>query len=257
MTQNLGDSKTRRRKDILAGVIVLVALSSLAYWMFAASRYEMRWSVMWDYREPFFSGWLATLGIAAVALVASTLLGGLVIVGRHSKFAAVRGFFVIVIELARGTPLIVQILFGFYVVAPHVGLESPLIVGIAVLSLFSGAYLGEIFRGGIESVPASQLEAARAVGFSQSQIMRYVVIPQAMRRVLPAVAGQFANLVKDSSLLYVIAVGEVTYEARRVIAASFTTLESYAVLAVAYLVITLPIFWFSRRLERAFSSTLR
>ncbi len=246
-------SSRRKRSDTLAGIGVLALVASAAYWMFAASLYEMRWAAMWEFRGPLFSGWLTTIGIAAVALAASTALGVLVVFGRYSAFSPVRGFVAVVVELVRGTPLIVQILFGFYVVAPQIGLESPLIVGVAILSIFSGAYLAEIFRGGIESVPASQLEAARAVGFNPSQIVRHVVVPQAMRRVLPAVAGQFANLVKDSSLLYVIAVGEVTYGARLVIAATFTTLESYAVLALAYLLITLPIFWVSRRLERVFA----
>ena len=216
---------------------------------------------------------MVSLQIAAIALVLSTVIGLLVILGYRSRFSTIRVFVRIYVELSRGMPLIAQIFFGMYVVAPplaklarsgegffaeflratNIDFTNPYLVGVAVLSAFSGAYLGEIFRGGVESIPSSQLEAARAVGFSRFQIGRYVIAPQAMRRVLPAVAGQLANLVKDSSLLHVIAVKEITYQVRGVTSNAAITLESYAFLAVAYLAVTLPIFWISRRLERRFS----
>ena len=93
-------------------------------------------------------------------------------------------------------------------------LEGKMFAGILLLSVFTGAYLGEILRGGVESIPRTQLESARAVGFSRFQVYRYVIFPQALRRVLPAMAGLFVSLVKDSSLLNVIGVNEFTYHAR-------------------------------------------
>jgi polar amino acid transport system permease protein len=96
------------------------------------------------------------------------------------------------------------------------------------------------------------LESARAVGFTSAQTYRYVVIPQAMRRVLPATAGQFANLIKDSSLLYVIGLGELTMQAKEAHAATYATFESYIPMALGYLILTLPISFWTRSLEERF-----
>jgi polar amino acid transport system permease protein len=125
-------------------------------------------------------------------------------------------------------------------------------IGVVLLALFAAAYLSEIFRAGIESIPKSQLESARAVGFTSAQTYRYVVIPQAMRRVLPATAGQFANLIKDSSLLYVIGLGELTMQAKEAHAATYATFESYIPMALGYLILTLPISFWTRSLEERF-----
>ena len=120
------------------------------------------------------------------------------------------------VELIRGTPLLVQLLIGFYVVANAVGLENRYVVGALVLALFSGAYMAEIFRGGLAAIPAGQRDAARAIGLTPWQSMRLVILPQAIRLVLPAVAGQLVSLIKDSSLLSVIAVSEFTLAAQEV-----------------------------------------
>lgn len=121
-----------------------------------------------------------------------------------------------------------------------------------LLATFAAAYLSEIFRAGIESIPKSQLESARAVGFTSGQMYRYIVVPQAMRRVLPATAGQFANLIKDSSLLFVISVQELTMQSRETNAATYATFESYIPMALGYLVLTLPISFWTRHLEERF-----
>ena len=273
MSAEQANSDSTKPKDILIGVGILCLISLGTYWLFSTSLYELRWNDLWTYRQPLLSGWLVSLQIAVIALVLSTIIGLLVIVGYRSRFAPIRIFFRIYVEFTRGMPLIAQIYFAMYVVSPrlttlvrsgegffaeflrftNIDFGNPYIVGVAVLSSFSGAYLGEIFRGGVESIPSSQLEAARAVGFSRFQIGRYIIAPQAMRRVLPGVAGQLANLVKDSSLLHIIAVYEITYQVQGVAANAAMTLEAYAFLAVAYLAVTLPIFWISRRLERRFA----
>jgi polar amino acid transport system permease protein len=152
-------------------------------------------------------------------------------------------------ELIRGTPLLVQILIFFYVVADAFGIQNRYIVGVVVLSMFSGAYISEIVRAGIESIGESQLESARAIGFTRPQIYRFVIFPQVVRQVLPPLAGQFASLIKDSSLLSIISVSEFTLNAQEVNAFTFSTLESYLPLAVGYLMLTLPISLWSKRLE--------
>ena len=130
------------------------------------------------------------------------------------------------------------------------GLGNRYVVGGLALSIFAGAYMSEIFRAGIESVGRTQLEAARAVGFTGWQTYRYVILPQALRQVLPPLAGQFASLIKDSSLLSIIAVNEFTLNAQQVSSRTFTSFESYLPLAVGYLILTLPISLWSRHLEQ-------
>ena len=154
--------------------------------------------------------------------------------------------------MIRGTPLLVQILVFFYVVADAFGVGDRYVVGVLTLSIFSGAYISEIIRAGIESVGESQLESARAIGLTRVQIYRYVVFPQVTRLVLPPLTGQFASLIKDSSLLSIIAVSEFTLNAQEVNAFTYSTLESYLPLALGYLVLTLPISLVSRSLEQRF-----
>jgi polar amino acid transport system permease protein len=146
----------------------------------------------------------------------------------------------------------VQLLIGFYVVAAAVGIENRFVVGVAVLALFSGAYMAEIIRGGLAAIPATQRDSARAIGLTPWQTLRLVILPQAVRLVLPPVAGQLASLVKDSSLLSVIAISEFTLAAQEVNAFTYSTLESYLPLAAGYLALTLPLSALARWLEKRF-----
>jgi polar amino acid transport system permease protein len=148
-------------------------------------------------------------------------------------------------------PLLVLILVLFYVVANALKVTDRFVVGVIVLSLFAGAYIAEIIRAGIESVGVSQRESARAIGLTKTQMYRYVVLPQALRQSLPALAGQFASLVKDSSLLSIIGLAEFTHTAQQVNSATYSTLESYLPLAGGYLVLTLPISLWSSRLRQS------
>ena len=147
--------------------------------------------------------------------------------------------------------MLVLILVLFYVVANALNITDRFLVGIVVLSLFAGAYIAEIVRAGIESVGASQRESARAIGLTTAQTYRYVIFPQALRQVLPPLAGQFASLVKDSSLLSIIGLAEFTYSAQQVNSATYSTLESYLPLALGYLVLTIPISLWTNRLSKS------
>jgi polar amino acid transport system permease protein len=213
---------------------------------------DWNWSGVWDYREKFLQGWLVTVGISLASLVTSIAVG-LVAAGllssRHVLVEAVGRVYV---ELIRGTPLLVQLLLGFYVIANAVGLDNRFVVGVLVLALFNGAYMAEIFRGGLAAIPRPQRDAARAIGLTPWQSLRLVILPQAVRLVLPAVAGQLVSLVKDSSLLSVIAISEFTLAAQEVNSFTYSTLESYIPLAVGYLLLTLPLSAIARGLERHF-----
>lgn len=236
----------------LAHLVVSVAFVAALVTACLESGADWNWSGVWDYREKFIQGWLVTVGISLASLVASIAVG-LVAAGllssRHVLVEAVGRVYV---ELIRGTPLLVQLLLGFYVVANAVGLDNRFVVGVLVLALFNGAYMAEIFRGGLAAIPRPQRDAARAIGLTPWQSLRLVILPQAVRLVLPAVAGQLVSLVKDSSLLSVIAISEFTLAAQEVNSFTYSTLESYIPLAVGYLLLTLPLSAIARGLERHF-----
>lgn len=233
----------------LVVVAVLVAGIALA---FSRVDYVWNWQGVWEYRQKFVQGWLTTVAISMAALIASSVIGLTTAGLLQSKNSLLEAIGRVYVELVRGTPLLVQLLIGFYVVASAVGLENRFVVGVLVLALFSGAYMAEIFRGGLAAIPATQRDAARAIGLTPWQTLRFVILPQAIRLVLPPVAGQLVSLIKDSSLLSVIAISEFTLAAQEVNSFTYSTLESYLPLAAGYLLLTLPLSAASRALERAF-----
>jgi polar amino acid transport system permease protein len=232
---------------LLGAAVVFGALIYAALWQLTT---RDGWAAVWDYRRLFWSGWLGTLGLAAAALVASTGLGVLLAFGRRAPWLPVRALCIVHVEIIRGTPLLAQILILYYGVFHLAGLRHAFLASVLILANFAGAYISEIIRAGIESVGASQWETARALGLTDAQTYRHVVAPQALRAVLPPLAGQFASLIKDSSLLKIIGFEELTQNAEQVASFTFSNLESYVPLAVGYLILTLPISLWSRRLER-------
>jgi polar amino acid transport system permease protein len=245
---------TFRMPRWLAHLIVLALLAAAGGWAFSRLDTTWNWGVVWEYRAAFWNGWCMTVGVALAALVVSGLIGIVVALMLRSKRPLVEAAGRIYVELIRGTPLLVQLLVGWYVIAAalQVGTAYRTAVGVLVLALFSGAYMAEIFRGGLDAIPKAQIDSGRAIGLTPWQVLRLVVLPQAVRIVLPSVAGQLVSLVKDSSLLSILSVGEFTFAARNVNSATYSTLESYLPLAVGYLALTLPLSALSRWLERRF-----
>ena len=233
-----------------ATAVLLLAAFSFICWSLLAST-TRNWEVIWKYRNAFWQGWLLTVALSSLSLVLSTLIGVVAAISRRSPIIVIRYLSICYIESVRGTPLLVLILVLFYLVANALNITDRFLVGIVVLSLFAGAYIAEIVRAGIESVGASQRESARAIGLTTAQTYRYVIFPQALRQVLPPLAGQFASLVKDSSLLSIIGLAEFTYSAQQVNSATYSTLESYLPLALGYLVLTIPISLWTNRLSRS------
>ena len=239
-------------RELVVALGLLVGVSLAVQALFASVRYEWNWAAAWGYRSQFFQGWLLTLGIAAGAMGVSLVVGLGLMAGRRAPWLAVRMLCGGIVEVVRGTPLLVQLLIGYYIVAQQLQVSDPVVVGVLLLGLFEGAYLAEIFRGAVESIGASHREAARAVGFDAAQTYRFVILPQAMRRALPGTAGQMVSLVKDSSLLSVIGIEELVQKVKILNSASYTALEGYLPLAVAYLVVTLPLSRWAQALERRF-----
>ncbi|MBK8093823.1 MAG: amino acid ABC transporter permease [Verrucomicrobiaceae bacterium] len=223
------------------------------YGLFLAVDYRWNWSGVWRYRVEFLYGWLTTLMVSVAAMGVSIVLGFLLMLGRRAGSEPLRMLCGAVVAVIRGSPLLVQLLIGYYIVAEALRVGSPVLVGVFLLGVFHAAYLAEVFRGAVESISASQLEAARAVGFDRMQTYRFVVVPQALRRALPGSTGQLVSLLKDSSLLSVIGIEELVQKVRIMNAASYAPLEGYIPLALAYLAVTLPLAWLARRLEGRFA----
>ena len=228
--------------------LVITLLASGVCWtvLFSAGR---RWEAIWSYRDAYFQGWMASVLIASASLVLSVAFGLVAALARRSAFLPIRYFAAFYIEGVRCLPFLVLILLLFYGVLGNVPVDR-FVFGVFVLALFSGAYLAEIFRSGIESVGKSQWESARAIGLTTLQTYRYVILPQALRRVLPPMTGQFASVIKDSSLLSIIGLTEFTNRAQGVFSATYAGLESYLPLGLGYLALTIPILFITRTLHK-------
>jgi polar amino acid transport system permease protein len=238
-----------RVANSLLALLVLVGI----VW-FSLASLHLDWSSVWEYRVMFWKGWITTLGLIAVALILSILLGFVIALGQRSYFLPLRYLARFFVEVVRCIPLLALIYLCWYGIGGvfAVGNQFRLIGGILILSIFESAYIAEIFRAGIESVGKTQIESARAIGFTRTQTYRYVIIPQAFRQVLPPLVGQLVTVIKDSSLLSVIGVEEFTQSAQQASSITYDNLESYFALAVGYLVLTVPISLWSRWLERRF-----
>jgi polar amino acid transport system permease protein len=225
---------------LLAG-IVFGALLSIGY--------RWNWADVWEYRVKFVQGWVATVLISVASLALSLVIGVVLALVRRARVPVLGAVGTVIVEVIRGTPLLVQILIFYYGIFHAVRLENAWLGGVLILSLFAGAYVSEIVRAGIESVGATQWESARALGLTTAQIYRHVVLPQAARACLPPLTGQFVSLIKDSSLLKVISVGEFTMQADEVHSLTYGSFESYLPLAAGYLLLTLPLSLVSRWME--------
>jgi polar amino acid transport system permease protein len=265
-----GDSSRRsgtERRGRLTRIVVTVAiLGGIALFLVAAPAYRWEWSRIWAYRGLFLEGLVTTAWMSLAALVLGLVLGFAGGFARISRRPAVNQVATVYVELIRGTPLLVQLFVAYYCVAPGIAaglrridaspglvdlVQSPGVVGVIALGVFSGAYVTEIVRAAIQSVDRGQTEAALSQGMSRSQVMRHVLLPQALRRMVPPLTGELVNLVKDSSLLYAITVTELTKRTYEVYSATQKTFEPFLVLALLYLAITFPLGRLSRRLELA------
>jgi polar amino acid transport system permease protein len=200
---------------------------------------------------PFIlQGTQTTVIICVSSIILATALALVGSVSRLSPNVVLNSVASLYVSLIRGTPLLVQILF-IYLALPQLGLViPPLEGGILALGLNYGAYMTEIFRAGIQAVPRGQREAAQALGMKERLIMRRIVLPQAIRIVVPAIGNEFIAMIKDSSLLSVVAVTELLWRARRVGVRDFETLQALMVAALVYWTLTILFSFFQERLER-------
>lgn len=204
-------------------------------------------------------GLLITLKVSAISIVFAIAIGLLTGLARISGNPALKMSAITYIELIRGSPLLVQIFIWYFVIGTLINnvLEKydisqipPLWFGVASLAIFAGAYVAEIVRAGIQSVNKGQMEAARSLGMSKFHAMRHIILPQAFRRILPPLAGQFISMIKDSSLLGVIAIRELTKATREAVSTSLQPFELWFLCAGMYLVLTFAFSMFVQYLEK-------
>ena len=248
--------------------LTVVALGGLLAFMLLAPReYDWKWTAVWrdgDYASYLLGGLWVTFYVSMGALVVALIFGiagGLARLS-HNWFWNQLG--TIYVELIRGTPLLVQIYVAWFcitiavrdtleAVGASAGIldlsQDKLLWGILTLGVFAGAYVAEIVRAALLSIDKGQTEAALSQGMTRRQVFRFVLFPQAMRRMIPPLTGQFVSLVKDSSLLSVIAILELTKRGSEVRGATHNTFEVFLPLAGLYLVICFPLSRLARRLE--------
>ena len=207
----------------------------------------------------FTIGLAITIEVSILSTIFGILIGIFSGLARVSSNPLFKWSSTLYVELIRGSPLLVQIFIWYFLLGTMInsiiakqglGPIDPLWYGVAALSTFTGAYVAEIVRAGIQSIHFGQVEAARSLGMTYVQSMRHIILPQALRRILPPLAGQFISLVKDSSLLGIIAVRELTKATREIITVSLQTFESWMVCAVLYLIVTFALSMFVQHLER-------
>ena len=241
---------TRRFRIIFVvtwAVVISGALGSLV----AAGKIDFAFMAKWT---PYIIGGVGTTIFVAVCSISIAIL--FAIVGSLGRLSSVPIFYAIstlYVSLVRGTPLLVQILFIYLAlpqVIPAVAGVPQVALGIFALSFNYGAYMTETFRAGIQAVPRGQTEAAQALGMPGSTRMRRIILPQAVRIITPAIGNEFISMIKDSSLVSVIAVPELLWRAQRVGQSNFRTLETLMVAAAIYWGLTIVLSLVQDRLEK-------
>jgi polar amino acid transport system permease protein len=197
-------------------------------------------------------GLFLTLEISLISIFLGIVIGLFTGLARLSKNPAPKWLAIGYIELIRGTPLLVQI-YIFYFFVGQVFKLSSFWAGALALSVFAGAYVAEIIRAGIQSIHRGQMEAARSLGMTYYLSMRYIILPQAFKRILPPLAGQFISLIKDSSLVGVIALVELTRAGREIGTSTFNYFEVFFTVAALYLILTFTLSMLVQYLERRFA----
>jgi glutamine transport system permease protein len=195
-----------------------------------------------------------TLELALLSVSIGLVIGSLAGIARVSNGIIIKGIAAVYVDFIRGTPLLVQLFLVYFGLPSLIGRPvPPFAAAITAMSINSGAYIAEIVRAGIQSIDRGQTEAARSLGLTAGQSMRYVIFPQAVRRIIPPLGNEFIAMLKDSSLVSVIALEELLRKGQVVITRTFRPFEVYTVVAIIYLVMTLAISrlvsWSERKLR--------
>ena len=245
--------------DVLILAAVLLGLGAVVFIGAQSMHYQWQWyrvpPFFWrvvdgeGFRGPLLRGLLVTVQIAALSAVITLAAGLATALLRMSPSWAGRGLATLYLEIVRNTPILVQIYLFYFVLAPILGLGR-FTVGVLSLSFFEATLAAEVIRGSIQAVPRGQWEAARAVGLRPHQVLRRVVLPQALPLMVPPLTGVLINLVKHSAIVSVIAIADLATEARNLISDTLMSFEVWLTVAGVYLAITLSLSVAAQLLER-------
>ncbi len=204
--------------------------------------YTWDFSVLWEYRWLFLQGLGLTVSFTVAIVIGGLALGMLAAMGLLSRWRVVRTIALMFTEVFRCTPVLVQLIWFYYALPILAGIEmTPITASIVALSCYGGAFYAEIIRGGIVSIDPGQREAGTALGLNPAQNMVWIILPQALRRMVPALMNQSIMQFKNTSLVSVLAVPDLVYQGQMVAHDSFRPLETYTAVALAYFVILFPL----------------
>lgn len=212
-------------------------------------------SLIWNSLPLLLAGAGVTIEITAIAVSLGFIFGLITSVCRLSGVKVLQVIAVCYVNIIRGTPMLVQIFLIYFALPMVIGERiNPFVAAVAACSINSGAYVSEIFRAGIQSVDKGQMEAGRSLGLSWMQTMRYVILPQAFKHVIPPLGNEFISMTKETSLVSVIGFEELTRRGQLIIAKTYGSFEIWLTVAAIYLVMTLTIARLVSYLERRFAT---
>ena len=221
------------------------------------SAFSIRWEQLWKAMPLLLRGAQLTLWVTLLTMIIGAPCGLIIALLRISTVKVFKFFATVYVEIVRGTPLLMQIYFIYFVLpALHINF-SPLLAAVTALSINASAYISEIFRGGIESIDTGQMEAARSLGMDYVGAMRWIILPQTLRRVLPPLTNEAVALLKDSSLMSVVALSELMRVGKEFATTAAASTTIYLGVAMLYLAMTLPLTYLVRKLENAWQPVSR
>ena len=253
-----------RRKEVgVAQYLLVMALVAYGFVRGAESMgYNWQWhrvaAFIYSWKDgafiwgPLAEGFAATLLIAVVAFALALAFGLALALGQLGAFPVARALSRAVVEGVRNTPVLVQLYVFYYVVGPVFGLDR-FLSGVLCLAIFESAFVAEVYRAGIRSVPRGQLEAAQALGLTPYQALRRIVLPQALRIMAPPMTSEAISVLKNSAIVSVIALGELTAAGRNIIADTYLSLEIWLTVACGYLAVSLALSAAASALERRYA----
>ncbi len=213
--------------------------------------YEWDFSFLLQYKGLIAIGALYTIGFTIVTAIAGFVVGGLIAVARLADARVVTIPLLAFIEIFRCTPVLVQLVWIYYALPIVIGVElKPATAAFIALTLYGASFFAEIIRGGIASIDTGQWDAGRALGMRRAALMRRVVLPQALKRMIPPLVNQVVLQLKNTSLLSVLAVPDLLYQGQLITSATYKPLEVYTMIAIIYFIILFPLTTLAHGLER-------
>jgi len=215
--------------------------------------YEWNWQIIWTYKQIFVEGALVTLGLTLVAVVIGTLIGALMAALKRSSNLVLSFLAKFYIEIFRALPILVLLIWIYYVIPILFNWQiSGFTAAVVAIALHLSAFSAETIRAGIESIPSGQFESGYALGMNSRQVMIFIVLPQAIKNMIPNLLGLYVNELKNSSLASIIAVNELLHRSNILISNTYRPLEIYTTIALVYLILILPLIYLTKSLEKKF-----